>query len=508
MPTGAGKTVCMAALAAHAADQRQVIIAHRRELVVQISVALARVGLPHRMLAPDATCAYAISKHVAAVGASWLDRRAPALVASVDTLLRRQPEELARAVFWNTDEGHHLQPANKWGRAAALMPRARGVGWTATPARADRRPLSRASGGCYDAFIQGPSTAELVNAGWLAEIEAYSLPQAIDRTTLTVSSSTGDFQSIGLRTATRNSRIVGDVVEHYLRLAAGLRGVTFCVDVDHAEKQAAAYRQRGVPAAMVSAETPDRDREEALDAFARGELLQLCNVDIFGEGTDCPEIGVISMARATQSLPLCYQQIGRVRRPKADGRAGLVLDHVGNLLAHGLPDGVDSWSLVDGPQRRGGGPSGTPVRQCRRPGCWRAYESWSPACPYCGWKPEPQPVRRPEEVEGDLALYGPELREELMRKAAAAVAPPPGRASTAKEAIIARHMQQRIEAQAALRDAMVWWAGIQRFARGLSDSELHRLFNASFGMCALTAQGVGGPEAKRLTEQIWRDVGL
>jgi hypothetical protein len=358
-------------------------------------------------------------------------------------------------------------------------------------------------------MIQGPSTVELVAAGWLAEVEAYSLPQCFDRAAVPMSASTGDFKRAGLSAATRRSRIVGDVVEHYLCLAAGQRGITFCVDVDHAERQAEAYRHRGVPAVAVSAETPDRDREEALEALARGDMLQLCNVDIFGEGTDSPEIGVVSLARATQSLPLCYQQIGRVRRPKKSGRPGLVLDHVGNLLTHGLPDGVESWELGSEPRRRGGGRSGAPVRQCRREGCWRAYEAWNPACPYCGWKPEPQPARRPEEVEGDLALYGPELRAELMHRAAIAAAGPAQlRAGSAKEAVIIKHMQERAVAQAALRDSMAWWAGIQRSVRGLGDSELHRLFMGTFGTCALSAQGLGGPDAKKLMEAIWRDVGL
>jgi superfamily II DNA or RNA helicase len=390
-----------------------------------------------------------------------------------------------------------------------MAPRARGIGWTATPIRADRRPLARAAGGCYDELIQGPTTAELVTRGWLASVEAYSLPQAFDRSQIPLSPATGDFKAAGLRTVTRSSPIVGDIVEHYLRLARGMRGLTFCVDIEHAERQAAAYRAAGVQAEAISSETPDEDRENVFEAFATGRLMQICNVDIFGEGTDCPEIGVVSCGRATESLPLFYQQIGRVRRPAPGKRCGLLLDHVGNLLVHGLPDGVEAWSLDGEPRRSGGGPRGVPVRQCRRPGCWRAFEGWTIRCPYCGWKPEAAPARQPEEVEGELALYGPELRTELMRRAAAAVAPPPGgRPETARDAVIRRHMAERATAQTELRESMAWWAGIQQFTRGLDVGALQRLFNATFGVCVLGAQGLGGPEARKLTEQVWKDVGI
>jgi superfamily II DNA or RNA helicase len=509
LPTGGGKTPCIAAAAAIRGGDPSVIVAHREVLVLQISMALARAGVPHRLLTPTATAQFVIDRQVDEMGACWLHSRAPVVVAGVDTLVRRAPEWLSGVLWWQCDEAHHCRPENKWGRAAALMPRASGLGWTATPLRADGGRLARAAGGMFDRLVQGPSSAQLVREGYLTPLKAYSLPPSLDRSALPVSSATGDFSGPALRDATHRSRIVGDIVAHYLRIAPGKLGVTFCVDVLAARETAEAYRQRGVPALSMTDETPLRERAAMLEAYTRREVLQLCCVDILGEGFDAPAMEVASMGRATQSLPLCWQQIGRVRRISAGKAEGILIDHVGNLLTHGLPDGVERWELDESPAERGAGARSTPVRQCEAEGCWRAYEGWSPVCPYCGWRPVPVPARRPEEVEGDLTLYGPELMAELRARAEAATRPAPRTAgfASAKDAVVCRNMDARAEAQRAMREAMDWWYGVRRH-QGLGETEAYRRFFWTFGVDAASALGLGGPEAARLSVEVWKDLGI
>jgi superfamily II DNA or RNA helicase len=99
-----------------------------------------------------------------------------------------------------------------------------------------------------------------------------------------------------------------------LRLAPGKLGVTFDTDVDSATETAAAFRAAGVPAEVVSAKTPDALRAQILRRFKNREILQLVNVDLFGEGFDLPAIEVVSFARATESFALYCQQFGRALR--------------------------------------------------------------------------------------------------------------------------------------------------------------------------------------------------
>ena len=510
LSTGGGKTACAAELSRRisAAGQTCVVIAHRRELVGQLAEAHARAGVPHKILAPDTTIARCIQRQINNLGSHWVHRDAAVTIAGVDTLLRRECTQLQYTDYWQTDECHHLLPTNKWGRAAAMMPSARGVGWTATPIRADGRPLARPAGGAFDAMVQGPSTAWLTVHGYLVPLQIYSLPPAVDRGALPLSQATGDFSAPALRAATTGSTIVGDVVQHYLRIAPGLQGATFCVDVEAAEQTAAAYRAAGVSAECLSDRTPDRERDAMLTAYARGDLLQLTCVDILGEGFDAPDMRVVSLARATASLPLCWQQIGRVRRPAHGKSHGIIIDHVGNVLEHGLPDGVELWQLDEQP-RRALSPGGRtlPVRRCTADDCWATFEGWSTRCPYCGHMPKPAPARRPEQVEGDLTAYGPELIEELRKRAGAAVLPPPprnGGARTARDVVIDRHMAARAEAQEQLREAMAWWAGI-RMHLGSDEPSAYREFWRTFGIDAASAWGLPGPEAIKLTERVRRD---
>ena len=97
------------------------------------------------------------------------------------------------------------------------------------------------------------------------------------------------------------------------------------VDVAAAVDIAAAFRAKGVPAEVVSADTPDTLRSAILRRFRAREILQLVNVDLFGEGFDLASqtgmdvsIECVGLARPTQSLALHLQQIGRALRPKTE----------------------------------------------------------------------------------------------------------------------------------------------------------------------------------------------
>jgi superfamily II DNA or RNA helicase len=321
-----------------------------------------------------------------------------------------------------------------------------------------------------------------------------------------ISPATGDFSAPALREATAGARIYGNVVTHYLRLAAGQRGVTFCVDRSEAERQAEAFRVAAVPATALVDGIGDRARIEMLDAFERGELLQLCSVDIIGEGLDIPTIGCVSLARATESAPLHWQQIGRVRRPAAGKHAGIVIDHVGNMLRHGLTDGITAWSLTEGARRREPDGQGIPIRQCGREGCWRVYESWRVECPYCGWQPAPIPVSTPSVVEGDLLLYTPELMADLARRAADVARPAMrnGAPRSAAEAAIRNNTDTRAAAQTELRAVLDTWGA--RAIQEYGESGAYRRFWHVFGVDAATARTLGAREARELREAIEKDL--
>lgn len=399
---------------------------------------------------------------------------------------------------------HHCLGNNKWGTAATEFVNARGVGVTATPLRADRKSLHHDQGGIFHDMIVGPSMRELISQGRLSDYRIYAPAQSIDLSQLRIGS-TGDYAQPGLREAAHESRIVGDVVDQYLRFASGKRGITFTVDVDLAVEIADAFNLAGVPAMAVSARTQDAARAAAVRKFRDGELLQLVNVDLFGEGFDVPAVECVSMARPTASYGLFVQQFGRSLRPLGGKNHGIIIDHVGNVGRHGLPDAPRQWRLWDENfgkrKRRTDNEPDIPVTTCEA--CFAAYERVHKACPYCGHESVPAGRGRPEQVDGDLIELTPEvlaqMRGEIERIDGEPIIP-----HTADEAVIrgakAQH-RRRQEAQQELRDAMGIWGGI-RLAEGDTDSMMQRRFYHTFGIDVMSAQALGRPDAEELKQRI------
>lgn len=515
-PCGAGKTVIMSSIFN---DQRdfQIAIAHRQELVGQISMALARAGIYHRIIAPSNIITFIVNLHLDELKQSYYDVNSPTAVAGVDTMIRRTDQLetfLKRVKWWQTDEAHHVLEVNKWGQAVAAMPHARGVGWTATPARADKRPLKRGEGGVFDYMVMGPEPRWLIDQGFLADYRIFGPKSDMDVSEVEISKATGDYNANQLRDAAHKSHITGDIVKHYITLAAGKRGVTFAVDVELAQEHAEAFRSAGVPAAVIHAKTPGPDRIEITRKFVRGDILQIVNVDVLGEGYDCPGIEVVSLARPTSSLPLAIQQMMRGMRPMKGKRHGIIIDHVGNVMKHGLPDAERPWSLdTEAPKKRELADE-LPLNCCPNLACLRIFEGWDKTCPYCGFKPVGgggRQASRPEMVDGDLVEFDGELLERLRaeaRKLVSTSRPLPVHMGAGIAAKVAGQQGDQRSAQLELREAIAYWAGVQRDVYGDEDSTSYRRFYKLFGVDVATAQTLGTVEAKKLTTLIRGDMGL
>lgn len=533
LPTGGGKTVLFSKVLL---DHRgaSCVIVHRAELVAQASVTLARNGVVHRIIGPRGLQRACAALHMAEVGRLFYDPRAQAAVAGVDTLVKRGRELadwLPRVTLVIQDEGHHVLRSNKWGEAWGMFPNARGLNVTATPTRADGNGLGAAADGVADALVVGPTGRELINMGFLTDYRPIAPPSDIDYSRVAVGAS-GELSMPQLRSVVHESKtIVGDVVKHYLKFAAGERGITFTVDVESAVEQATAYRQAGVPAEAISANTKPEVRAGVLRRLRRGELLQVTNCDLLGEGFDAPAVTCVSMVRRTESFGLYSQQFGRAlrvivedphwgsysneQRLQGIARSGkpraIIFDHVGNVARHGLPDVGRPWTLARR-EKRSRGPADPDVialRTCLNPECLTVFERWRKACPLCGHIPEPAGRATPAQVDGDLTELDPEtlrvMRGEIDRLVAPVVVPY-GMPFVAGLGLQARH-RDRAEAQIALRASIALWAGWQR-QQGYSDAEGYRRFFLTYGTDVGTAQTLGAREANELRERIETELNL
>ena len=352
----------------------------------------------------------------------------------------------------------------------------------------------------------------LINRGFLTDYRIFAPPNDLDLTSVGTARD-GEFIREQLREAVQESQLVGNVVEHYLRIAPGKLGVTFATDVQTATDISMQYNLRGVTAEVVSAKTPDATRNEIIRRFRNREIMQLVNVDLFGEGFDLPAIEVVSFARPTQSYSVYVQQFGRALRIMEGKEVAIIIDHAGNVMRHGLPDVDKVWSL-DSRERRprsANDDDDIPLRYCTE--CTQPYARSSNECPHCGAIWVPAERGGPEHVDGDLCELDPvvlsALRGEidridedpisLMDRMRHAGAPPQVVAGAR-----AQH-ERRQAAQSVLRDAIAWWAAWQRHA-GRDDREIHRRFWFKFGVDIMTAQTLGRGDAEQLTHRVNDDI--
>lgn len=513
LPTGGGKSVIVSeiVLKRHMLGAKQCVIAHRKELVGQMSLHVAKRGIKHRIIGAAKTISQIVAEHRREFGGrSFVNPDANCTVASVDTLVARKDALKAWASQiddWTIDEAHHCLKVNKWGTAVSMFPNARGLGVTATPRRADGFGLGSHHDGVFDKMVCGPDMRTLIDIGALCDYEI-AIPESdfsIDEAELAPS---GDWSTKKMREASKRSHIVGDVVQEYIKRAYGKRTICFATDVETAGEMAANFNAAGIPTAAVSAETPSDVRNEYIRRFRDGRLWCLVNVDLFGEGFDVPAVEVVIMARPTASLAVYLQQFGRALRTLAGKPFGLVIDHVSNWKRHGFPDKAHIWSL-DRRERRAKkepDPEDIPLTACRN--CSRPYERAKPACPYCGAVPPlPDPASRTlEQVDGDLLLLD---RETLARMRAATVLETPGsvaqRVTQAAGAIAgagqANRAIERHQAQQRLRAAIEQWGGIQRH-RGRSDQEAYRRFYLALGVDVLGALMLPRADMERLSSTI------
>jgi len=385
-PTGAGKTIILAAItqAAAARDRRVLILVHRRELIRQTSAKLTHAGVNHGIIAAG----FEPSDH-------------PVQVASVQTLARRLQQQHWQPDLIVIDEAHHAI-AGTWANVISYWPDSLLLGVTATPIRQDGRGL----GAMFDRLVLGPSTADLMAAGHLTRVKLYAPPQVADLTGIRTRA--GDYANDQAAAAMTRPTVTGDAITHYKRIAAGQPAIAFCCNVNHATTVCDAFNAAGISAATLLGDTTDRDASVA--RFAGGALQVLVTVDVVSEGFDCPGAAVAILLRPTQSQGLYLQQVGRVLRPAPGKAAAIVLDHVGNVHRHGFPDDHRDWNLADRERRAGSAcPPAPCIRTCES--CFAAFAP-QPICPVCG-TPSKLNTRELKQQEGELQ----ELAREAVERA-------------------------------------------------------------------------------------------
>ena len=336
LPTGSGKSLSLAEYARRAYHNKElcVIFAHRDVLISQLSEALCKTGVPHTFICSDKARRDITNNNHIQFGDSYWEETSPVIVSSTPTFSARlrggklDSNFLSRVKWWLQDECHHCIDGNQWHTCLSSMPNATGIGFTATPIRGDKKGLGSHADGIFDYLSCTVNMWDLIQAGMLAPYRIFAHGK-IDVTGIKRDSN-GDLNTKQLRIKTKEADITGDAVEQYRKHLNGKPVITFCINIEHAKEVADEFNAAGIPSIAVSSKQPLAERQRAMDMMRDGRILNLVNVDLLGEGYDCPSVAGVIMMRRTVSYSLFKQQFGRMLR-LADGKKyGILIDMVGN----------------------------------------------------------------------------------------------------------------------------------------------------------------------------------
>ena len=346
MPTGTGKTVLMAEVIRKASPDPSegkgvlngcvLVVAHRRELIAQISQTLDGFGVEHGLIISGQEINYSLKVQV----------------ASIQTLMRRglplappKGEEGFCPSIVIIDEAHHAL-AKTYRQLWDQWPQARFLGLTATPCRMGGQSFTD----LFDILLQTQPIMEFIEQGWLSDFEYVSVrPDNIvlkQVRSLTKRGADGDYQTKEMALVLDRPESIAHLYQCYATFAHGKKGIVYAIDKAHAQHIADYYHAQGIRCCWIEARTPAKERQQLVEEYRNGKMDVIVNVDIFSEGFDCPEVEFIQLARPTLSLSKYLQQVGRGMRVSKGKPHVLILDNVGLYQTFGLPTVERDWQQL------------------------------------------------------------------------------------------------------------------------------------------------------------------
>ena len=282
-------------------------------------------------VSPDCLSASAFNVPIKAVSIQWLSKHYDEI-----------EEEPGMIVI---DEAHHaLAKTYKgmWDR----FPKAKFLGLTATPCRLNGKGFTD----LFDVLVQSWGVPEFISKGRLATYDFVSIKsdgvtqRLID--SLQKRGADGDYQNKEMDMLLNKKPSIERLYRSLEEFGKDRKGIVYAINISHAQKITKLYQEHGVKAIAIDSKTPAAERQQDIEAFKKGDIQVLVNVDIFSEGFDCPDVEFVQLARPTLSLAKYLQMVGRGLRVAKGKKNCVIIDNVGLYRVFGLPSQVWNWNAM------------------------------------------------------------------------------------------------------------------------------------------------------------------
>ena len=282
-------------------------------------------------VSPDCLSASAFNVPIKAVSIQWLSKHYDEI-----------EEEPGMIVI---DEAHHAL-AKTYKGMWERFPKAKFLGLTATPCRLNGKGFTD----LFDVLVQSWSVPEFISKGRLATYDFVSIKsdgvtqRLID--SLQKRGADGDYQNKEMDMLLNKKPSIERLYRSLEEFGKDRKGIVYAINISHAQKITKLYQENGVKAIAIDSKTPATERQQDIEAFKKGDIQVLVNVDIFSEGFDCPDVEFVQLARPTLSLAKYLQMVGRGLRVAKGKKNCVIIDNVGLYRVFGLPSQVWNWNAM------------------------------------------------------------------------------------------------------------------------------------------------------------------
>lgn len=324
--TGTGKTVISALDYKRFRKQnpdkpcRLLFVAHREEILKQSMYAF-------RAVLKDANFGEMFVGH-------YKPENIDNLFISIQTFNSQAFTEKTSAEFYDyiiVDEFHHAAAPTYQKLLSYYKPNIL-LGLTATPERMDGKSILTYFNNRIAAEIRLP---EAIDRKLLCPFQYFGVTDNIDLDKLKWAaggydkSELSNLYTMSGMVANRRADLVVSSLLKYVTDIDDVKGLGFCVSIEHAEFMSNYFNEHGIPAMFLTGKSPDEERNEAKSRLVKGEVRFIFVVDIYNEGVDIPEVNTVLFLRPTESLTVFLQQLGRGLRLSEDKECLTVLDFIG-----------------------------------------------------------------------------------------------------------------------------------------------------------------------------------
>lgn len=329
LPTGGGKTVIFSEIVRRyieSAKKKVVVLTHRIELCAQTSKMLKEFSVKNKIINSSVKELDDQNEYMCFV----------AMVETLNNRLNEDDVELRNVGMVIIDEAHY----NSFRKLFRFFKNCFILGVTATPLSSNMKLPMKDN---YNELIVGDTISSLIESGFLAKPVIYTFDVGLGSLKIGMN---GDYTVKSSEELYTNMQMQDKLLHAYEERSKGKKTLIFNNGINTSVYVYETFRKAGYPIRHLDNTNSKQEREDILEWFKNTEDAILTSVSILTTGFDEPTVETVILNRATKSLTLYFQMIGRGSRILPTKQEFTILDLGNNTARFGLWNSEIDWQSI------------------------------------------------------------------------------------------------------------------------------------------------------------------